>query len=95
MSILHLVRTSAFGSDNLKNALNTVTENDAFILLDDGCYCVHHPLLNDVVLTRYAFSIIGEHIEARAITPPASIKVISVDTLIELSFTYTKVMTWQ
>ena len=95
MSILHLVRTSAFGSENLKSALNTATENDAFILLDDGCYCVHHPLLNNDVLARYAFSVIDEHIEARAITRPASIQVISVDTLIELTFTHSKVMTWQ
>ena len=93
MSILHLVRSSAFNSNNLASAIKTALPNDAFILLDDGCYCLHHHLLTEDILTQYSFSAINTQLSARAISPHSQVTVIS--DLVELSFAHEKVITWQ
>lgn len=99
MTTLHLIRTSDFTSTQFNSALNVLNQNDALVLLDDGCYNIHHTLMQNNITKRLineqCFYIIGEHRTARAIKVNDFIQEIPLSQLVELSFQYNKVMTWQ
>jgi tRNA 2-thiouridine synthesizing protein B len=95
MATLHLLRRSGFSDNNLLQCVQTLTSDDAVILLDDGCYNIQHPLLNDLILSHQKLFIINEHLTARGLTNIEAIKAISMNNLIHLTFSYNTVMTWQ
>lgn len=97
MTTLHIVRKSAFSTNDLAQCLALATKTDTIILLDDACYNVNHPLIEQA-LTRQpelAIRIMKTHALARSITIIDGIKAIVMKELISLTFTYNKVITWQ
>jgi tRNA 2-thiouridine synthesizing protein B len=98
MSMLHLVRTSAFQTADFQECLNVVKTNDTIVLLDDGCYNLNHDLwqeaLNKVALP--ALYIIEAHAQARAVTVDKDkINTLSLDALMTLICETQKSVTWQ
>lgn len=99
MSTLHLVRTSDFTSSHFASALQVINTNDALVLLDDGCYNIKHSLIHsDIIkqlMAKQQCYVVNEHCQARAITISTTLQAIPLSQLVELSFQYNKVMTWQ
>jgi tRNA 2-thiouridine synthesizing protein B len=98
MSMLHLVRTSAFKTDDFQQCLNVVQTTDTIVLLDDGCYNLTHDLwkeaLNKIGLP--SLYIVEAHAQARAIIVDKNrINTLSLDALITLICETTKSVTWQ
>lgn len=96
--MLHLVRTSAFQSNDFEQCLNVVQPSDTIVLLDDGCYNLNHVLwqqaLSKVALT--ALYIIEAHAQARAINiDNDSVSLLSLDALMTLICETEKSVTWQ
>lgn len=95
MSILHLVRKSAFETSDFELCINTLQAPDQLVLLDDGCYNVLHPLYSTVNMLINNVSIIQPHAQARAIAVPTNTRLITMNELIELTFKHDSVVTWQ
>ena len=99
MSILHLVRRSAFETQDLAQCLLNITVEDKVILMDDGCYNLHHPLIEQVK-ALCSVDIIGIHAQARAVSLMAveknsTLGIISIDELTELMINFDATCTWQ
>jgi len=92
MSILHLVRKSAFETSDFELCVNTLNSSDRLVLLDDGCYSLHHPLINSV---KNSINVLQSHAQARAITLTTNAQYITMDDLIELTFKHNSMVTWQ
>lgn len=97
MTTLHLVRCSAFETQDFSQCLELLTNDDALVLIDDGCYNLHHELINNIGQTIY---IIKEHAQARAIKMNSHktdlvIKPISMSALVQMTFSYKNSITWQ
>lgn len=98
MSMLHLVRTSAFQSNDFEQCLNVVQTSDTLVLLDDGCYNLNHELWQQAAskLPLTALYIIEAHAQARAITlDKESVSTLSLDALMKLICNTEKSVTWQ
>ncbi len=93
MSILHLVRTSAYQSNELMQCLQVFNDDDALVLIDDGCYNIKHALLSTFNENNLYF--IHKHIQARAINSTLTNSAISFSELNTLIFKYHSVITWQ
>ena len=96
--MLHLVRTSAFQTNDFQQCLNVLQSTDTIVLLDDGCYNLSHDLWqeasNKIALT--ALYIIEAHAQARAITIDKNkINSLSLDALMTLICKTEKSVTWQ
>ncbi len=94
LTILHLMRCSAFSNNNLQDCLANLTKQDALVLIDDGCYTVNHPCLTEVIEDFNVF-IITEHALARGLNIQANINSITLSELTDLLFTHHSVVTWQ
>lgn len=44
MTTLHIVRQSAFNSNDFAQCLQILGNNDVIVFIDDGCYNLHHHL---------------------------------------------------
>jgi len=95
MTILHLVRKSAFETSDFEQCINTLTCGDKIVLLDDGCYNVQHPLITSLEDTVDNVMVVQAHAEARAIQGKETIQFISMSDLIALTFKHNSVITWQ
>jgi len=97
MATLHIVRKSAFSSNDLAQCLALVIKSDTIVLLDDACYNVNHPLITQVLTEQpeLAIQIMKTHALARAITVMDSIRTIAMKDLVSLTLTHEKVITWQ
>lgn len=99
ISTLHLIRTSAFNNNNLSSCLNTLLDDDAVILLDDGCYCLQHVVISKLFDKNIKLYFIDEHVKARGILlsnkQTEQFKSIDLTALLHLTMTYTKTITWQ
>jgi len=94
MSILHLMRTSAYQHDDLAQCLQVFNDqSDAIVLIDDGCYNLTHSLL--ATINHKTLFVINEHCAARAINVSSAQAAISLAQLTELFFSYDSVITWQ
>ena len=91
MSILHLVRTSAYQNDDLAQCLQVCAPTDSIILLDEGCYNLTHPLLSNISASILA---VEEHCTARAVNCSAQ-QQITIKDLTPLFFSHNSVITWQ
>ena len=96
--MLHLVRTSAFQTNDFQQCLNVLQSTDTIVLLDDGCYNLSHDLWqeasNKIALT--ALYIIEAHAQARAITIDKNkINTLSLDALMTLICKTEQSVTWQ
>jgi sulfur relay protein TusB/DsrH len=91
MSMLHLVRTSAFQTSDFEQCLDVIQANDTIVLLDDGCYNLSHDLWQ-----QPALYIVEAHAQARAITiDKEKINTLSLDALMTLICATEKSVTWQ
>jgi len=91
MSILHLVRTSAYQHNDLAQCLQVCSASDTIVLLDEGCYNITHSLLNETKIKVYAIS---EHCSARAITYSVQ-QSLTLTQLTSLFISHHSVLTWQ
>ena len=95
MSILHIVRTSAFTCGQLKQCLDTFLETDSIILMDDGCYNINHSLTQNLDENVKIYCI-TEHLTARGIeNSPNNIQLISLKDFLTLTFKHKSSITWQ
>lgn len=98
MSTLHLVRKSAFTTNDFAQCLSVLDEKDTIVLMDDGCYNLKHPLLDSLIKradSTISINVIANHAQARAIETHAAVKHIEMPDVVELTFTHNKVITWQ
>lgn len=95
MSTLHLLRSSAFHSDNFQLTLSALQKNDALIFIDDGCYCLTHPLFRQCLTMPITLYAEPEHVNARGLSLPNKVSRLTIAQLVDLTFTYQRVITWQ
>lgn len=97
MAILHLVRSSAFDKNDFEQCISLLQNEDAIVLLDDGCYNVHHNLISKAQqkVTENIF-VIEHHYRARGIIlSQNSPRPIDMNKLVQLTLSYDKSLTWQ
>ena len=97
MPTLHIVRQSAFNSDDFAQCLQVLRNNDVIVFIDDGCYNVHHPLIHTINRdTSIRLNVIEKHAIARGIAiDKALYTVINMNNLVQLTLTTNRVITWQ
>ena len=98
MTTLHLVRQSAFATNDFAQCLSVLAHKDAIVFIDDGCYNVKHPLLSSLIERvddSVSLNVVDSHAKARAIEAPKSIHKVSITEVVELTFIHKKVITWQ
>ncbi|KGJ90109.1 sulfurtransferase complex subunit TusB [Colwellia psychrerythraea] len=98
MSTLHLVRKSAFTTNDFAQCLSVLDQQDSVVLMDDGCYNLKHPLMDSLIKrseSTISINVISNHAKARAIETLAAIQHIEMNDVVELTFTHNKVITWQ
>jgi len=93
MSILHLVRTSAFQHDDLAQCLQVYSPEDTIVFMDDGCYNLDHNLLQS--RTEVKPLVISEHCQARAVAIMDKNQSLNLEKLTLLFFSHDSVLTWQ
>jgi|GEM_PF-543039 len=101
MATLHIVRQSAFNSNDFAQCIEMVCDNDVIALLDDGCYNVQHTLMNNFQSNisqnkNIQINILADHARARAISVDEShFTKISMSNLVSMTFSNDRVITWQ
>ncbi|MGB0938087.1 MAG: sulfurtransferase complex subunit TusB [Colwellia sp.] len=96
MSTLHIVRQSAFTSNSLKQCLQIALPGDSIVFIDDGCYCLTHPIYEQYILgASLTLNIINDHAKARGIELHKNIQAINMSDLVELTFKMDNAITWQ
>ena len=98
MSMLHLVRTSAFQANDFEQCLNVVQPSDTIVLLDDGCYNLSHDLWQQALNNKALPSlyIIEAHGQARSVNIDNNkVNLLSLDSLMTLICETDKSVTWQ
>ncbi|MDP7591249.1 MAG: sulfurtransferase complex subunit TusB [Litorilituus sp.] len=96
MTTLHLVRQSAFNTNDFAQCIEIINDNDAIVLLDDGCYNLHHPLINNVINQNVPINVLAQHAVARAISIDESLFLqVSMNDLVSLTCNHDRVITWQ
>ena len=96
MNKIHLIRTSAFEKNSYASCIDILQESDVIVLLDDGCYNLHHPLCESAlgIIGADSLYVIEHHCTARALIP-RNAKTISMSELVELITQSTGTITWQ
>jgi tRNA 2-thiouridine synthesizing protein B len=109
MATLHIVRQSAFNTNDYSQCLQVVGDNDVIVFIDDGCYNLHHHLTNNLIdnlknnLTdnienpiNIKLNVIAQHANARAIKiNEAVFTQLEMADLVSLTFENDRVITWQ
>lgn len=102
MATLHIVRQSAFSSNDFAQCLQILGNDDVIALIDDGCYNLKHPLISTIDPSKnIQLKVIEQHANARAImfnedtVNDEIFEKITMKNLVELTFTNDRVITWQ
>ncbi|MGL1957470.1 MAG: sulfurtransferase complex subunit TusB [Colwellia sp.] len=104
MSTLHIVRQSAFSTDDFYQCIKTINNNDIIVFIDDGCYNLKHPLIKESTLLTHKIQlkIMSIHAQARAINVleeninnTMNADEITMKDLVTLTFEKDNVITWQ
>lgn len=97
MTTLHLVRQSAYNSNDFAQCLHVLGNNDVIVFIDDGCYNLTHNLLNSIDSNKnIQLKVITQHAKARAIIiNEALFTKITMTDLVSLTFENNRVITWQ
>lgn len=97
MPTLHIVRQSAFNTNDFAQCLQVLRHSDIIVFIDDGCYNLHHKLINTINNQAGIELIVMEkHAQARAISIDESLyAAINMNTLVELTMNTDRVITWQ
>ena len=102
MATLHIVRQSAFNTNDFAQCIEVICDNDVIALVDDGCYNLQHALMNNFSQSKRSenkniqVNVLTEHAKARAITVDESLFTkISMNDLVSITFSNDRVITWQ
>ena len=97
MATLHIVRQSAFISNDLAQCIAILGHYDTIAFVDDGCYNMQHPLVKEIDNdNNIQLQVMEKHATARALTVDEHVFTkISMEALVELTFTNDRVITWQ
>ena len=102
MTILHLIRSSAFSNNDLEQCIHNIEDSDSVVLLDDGCYNINHPLMNKLQekISMINLYILRKHAQARGIniddfTSKDVFNSITMEELVGMTFSNDSVVTWQ
>ena len=97
MATLHIVRQSAFNTNDFALCLQVLGNDDVISFIDDGCYNLQHNLINDIDKSQnILLTVIEQHAEARAIVVNEAVFTkITMDDLVLFTFTKDRVITWQ
>ena len=97
MATLHIVRQSAFNTNDFAQCLQVLRSNDIIVFIDDGCYNLHHTSIGTINSNvNIQLKVIGKHATARAITvDEALFSLINMNNLVELTLSTDRVITWQ
>ncbi len=93
MTTLHIVRQSAYITNDFQQCVQVLKQGDSIVLIDDGCYNVNHSIffkLNNHDISLY---ILKKHAQARSIT--YDITEIDMASLVNFTFENDTVITWQ
>lgn len=100
MSTLHLIRQSAFATNDFEQCLSLLSDSDTVVLMDDGCYNLKHPSLlkqlnRQACNANLKLMVIKSHRKARAIELLEGVDEINMAEVISLTFSNQQVITWQ
>jgi len=97
MATLHIVRQSAFNTNDFSQCLQVLGNEDVIVFIDDGCYNLQHNLINSIDSNiNIKLKVIEQHANARAITINEEIFTkITMNDLVSLTFENDRVITWQ
>ncbi len=101
MTTLHIVRQSAFNTTDFSQCLQVLCNEDVIVFIDDGCYNLTHPLLDNIDdhidrSKNIQLNVIDQHAKARAITINENLFTrITMNNLVSLTFESDRVITWQ
>lgn len=97
MTTLHIVRQSAFTTNDFYQCIQTLGDEDNIVFTDDGCYNLQHNLLNTIDSNKNIhLMVISPHAQARAITiNEALCTKITMADLVSQTFKNDRVITWQ
>lgn len=97
MPTLHVVRQSAFNTDDFAQCVKVLRNDDIIVFIDDGCYNLHHQLVTNIDSNaNIHLNVIESHALARGISIDNSLyNGIDMKALVELTLTTNRVITWQ
>lgn len=97
MPTLHIVRQSAFQTNDFFQCSQVLQQNDAIVFTDDGCYNLQHSLMNVIHKKKnIQLHVMQNHAVARAISLKNSLVTeINMRDLVKLTFDNDRVITWQ
>lgn len=94
MTTLHIVRQSAFVSDDFSQCINVLNYNDTVAFIDDGCYNMQHKLIKTIDI-NIQLQVLVKHAQSRALTINEDVfSKITMVNLVELTFSNDRVITW-
>lgn len=97
MTTLHIVRQSAFNTNDFFQCLQVLGNEDVVVFIDDGCYNLQHNLINNIDNNKsIELKVIEQHATARAIVIDENVFAKTTMTdLVSLTFESDRVITWQ
>ena len=99
MTTLHIVRQSAFTTNDFYQCIQTLGNKDCIVFADDGCYNLQHYLINTMNTEKnknIQLIVLSSHAQARAITINTELCTeIDMTALVSLTFNNDRVITWQ
>ena len=97
MPTLHIVRQSAFNTNDFFQCSQVIKDSDTLVFTDDGCYNFQHPLMNSIkVKQNIKVNILSHHAKARGLSIDTSeLAGITMHELVSLTFDNDRVITWQ
>ncbi|WP_206485738.1 sulfurtransferase complex subunit TusB [Thalassotalea sp. G2M2-11] len=91
---LHILRSSPFADKQADLMVNYMSVNDSVVLIDDGCYLLHHHNLKKLLEKHTQLYAIESHVDARALESNQAVSLISLATLNALVFSHHNSVTW-
>lgn len=104
MTTLHILRSAPTSNSAFSDLLNTAQPNDTVILIDDGCYALHSPIMVEKVELKLInkINVVASHQSARAINDHLNIEqlaqefaAIDMAAVVNLTLAHERVITWQ
>ncbi len=99
MTTLHIVRQSAFNTNDFAQCTQTIKAQDTLVFIDDGCYNLSHPLMDEIP-KKVAIKVLALHAKARNLSvinkeQDAWLSLITMEDLVNLTLSAKNTITWQ
>ena len=97
MTTLHIVRQSAFNTNDFFQCIQVLANKDVIVFIDDGCYNLQHNLIKSIDGNKnIKLRVIEQHAKARSIIINEEVFTKATMTdLVSLTFESDRVITWQ